>query len=192
MSDLRRKILDASIELVAEQGVRAVSFREAARRAGVSHQTPYHHFGDHRGVLSEIAREGFAGLADAMTAAAATQDDALDALTEAGAAYVEFATGHVGHFRVMFQQPFDAAESVALPEAARTHEVLVRLTQEAVDSGHGHGLSPDLLTDLCWSTVHGLATLLVERILEDKPSMSAKDRARFARDVIESLAGLLG
>ena len=192
MSDLKREILDASIELVAEQGVRAVSFREAARRAGVSHQTPYHHFGDHHGILAEIAREGFTGLADAMSTAAATQDDPLGALTKAGEAYVEFASSHVGHFRVMFQQALDPSGFEALPEAARPHEVLVRLTQKAVDSGYGHGLSPDMLTNLCWSTVHGLATLLVERILEDKPAMSDAERAQFSREVIASLAGLLG
>ncbi|MDX1450429.1 MAG: TetR/AcrR family transcriptional regulator, partial [Acidimicrobiia bacterium] len=171
MSDVRRKILDASIDLVAEQGVRAVSFREAARRAGVSHQAPYHHFGDHRGILAEIAREGFAALADAMTEAAAAQDDPLEGLAEAGVAYVEFATAHVGHFRVMFQQPADSDGSVASPEAERTQDVLVRLTAQAVHAGFGRGLAPDVLAPLCWSTVHGLATLLVERLLDAEPTL---------------------
>ena len=70
MTDTRKAILDATLELVAEQGVRAVSFREVARRAGVSHQTPYHHFGDHLGILRAIAAEGFETLNAAMDAAA--------------------------------------------------------------------------------------------------------------------------
>jgi AcrR family transcriptional regulator len=189
MPDARRKILDASIDLVAEQGVRAVSFREAARRAGVSHQTPYHHFGDHRGILLEIAREGFAGLADAMATAGASSPDPLTALVEAGMAYVDFATAHVGHFRVMFQPPGDATPT-GIPEAERTHEVLLGLAGAVVAHGNGGGLPVPVLAELCWSTVHGLATLLVEGII-DEEQLGGVDRHRFARQVVEGLAGLM-
>lgn len=192
MADARRKILDASIELVAEQGVRAVSFREAARRVGVSHQTPYHHFGDHRGILAAIAHEGFAALADAMTEAAGAHDDALGALTASGVAYVAFAAHHVGHFRVMFQQPLEAdVDASALAEAERTYQLLARLAGAAVEAGHGRGLAPERVASLCWSTVHGLATLLVEGILAHDATASAASREHAARDVVDSLATLL-
>lgn len=167
--DSRRQILDASVALVAERGVRAVSFREVARRAGVSHQTPYHHFGDYRGILTEIAREGFAALADAMEAAATGAADPVDGLQAAGVAYLDFATTHVGHFRVMFQQPPEAGPRPELAEAQRTRVVLASLAEAAVAAGHGHGMSSDVMAGLCWSTVHGLATLQVEGLLEDKP-----------------------
>jgi len=44
MNDLRELILAKSVEIIAEKGVRGLSFREVARRANVSHQAPYHHF----------------------------------------------------------------------------------------------------------------------------------------------------
>ncbi|MEL6186057.1 MAG: TetR/AcrR family transcriptional regulator, partial [Myxococcota bacterium] len=103
-ADLDRKILDASADLIAERGVRNVSFREVARRAGVSHQMPYHIFKNLQGILTALAREGFSTLAAQMNAAADAESDAGDRLTAAGFAYVDFACSHVGHFRVMFQR----------------------------------------------------------------------------------------
>src|SRR3954451_6173243 len=60
--NLRRVLLDTALEAIATDGVAALSLRDVARRAGVSHAAPAHHFGDKRGLLTAIAIEGFAGL----------------------------------------------------------------------------------------------------------------------------------
>jgi AcrR family transcriptional regulator len=193
VTDLHRRILDASLALIAEQGVRAVSFREVARRAGVSHQAPYHHFKNHHGILQAIAREGFAALTAAMReAAAAAGGDPLDALHAAGVAYVLFARDHVGHFRVMFQGSLmDIHEAVELmPEVEQTHATLVELASAAVKAGHGAGLSEAEVSSLCWSTVHGLANLLVEGTLRSK-GVREEDHEALARTVVGALRRLL-
>ncbi len=79
--DARRRILDASIALVAEQGVRAVSFREVARRAGVSHQTPHHHLLD-GSVLTQVSASYYAS--DAWTISAFASANLGDARSERG------------------------------------------------------------------------------------------------------------
>jgi AcrR family transcriptional regulator len=186
MTDVRRRILDASVELVAEQGVRAVSFREAARRAGVSHQAPYHHFGDYQGILYEIAREGFAELSAAMRRAGDSEDDPLDALTAAGMAYVDFARGRAGHFRVMFQAPPSERATPPPPEATETRVVLAHLAARAVEAGHGHGHSAEAVAALCWAVVHGLAALLIEGLLAEQDADSTSPAV-----VIHDLADLL-
>jgi AcrR family transcriptional regulator len=188
--DARRRILDASIALVAEQGVRAVSFREVARRAGVSHQTPYHHFGDHVGILREVAREGFVSLADAMQSAAdRAGDDPYKALHEAGVAYVKFARTNVGHFRVMFQGPLIVSEEQPpLEEGERTFETLVRLVTAAHKAGAGRGLSVEAISRLAWSTVHGLSLLLIEQCFRMKDIKV--DDAAITRQVVGALSHL--
>lgn len=171
MSELRQKILDASVGLIAEKGVRALSFREVARRAGVSHQAPYHHFGKDQGILEAIGTEGFEALAKTMQEAAAEAgNDALQALTAGGVAYVHFARTHVGHFRVMFQRDLVEVhkEERSLKEAEDAFGTLVRLCEEAQAAGYGLSLSAEDLAILCWSTVHGFATLLVEGVLSAK------------------------
>lgn len=187
----RRRILDATIELVREHGVRAISFREVARRAGVSHQAPYHHFEHHQGILRAIAAEGFTALADAMQQAADAEDDALDALVASGVAYVTFSATHVGHVRIMFDRAaLEAGGLPPLPEGLRARGIVVRLAERAHAAGHAPGLDAGTLADLCWSTVHGLATLLSERLLGPEDVLRPGDTSLPGR-VLDALGDAL-
>ena len=67
--DVRAGILNASLQLMNEGGLGALSMREVARRAGVSHQAPYHYFQDREAILAELAGEGFDQLYDYMVSA---------------------------------------------------------------------------------------------------------------------------
>ena len=82
--DLRRAVLDAAVAAIAESGPAALSLRDLARRAEVSHAAPAHHFGDKAGVLTALAAEGYALLGDALLE---THDRTGDFL-EVGVAYV--------------------------------------------------------------------------------------------------------
>ena len=52
--DVRRLVLDAAIAIIELEGAESLSMREVARRAGVSHQAPYHYFGDRSGILAAL------------------------------------------------------------------------------------------------------------------------------------------
>ena len=53
--DLRAALLAAAEAELAERGVEAFSLRQVAKRAGVSHAAPAHHFGDAQGLLTALA-----------------------------------------------------------------------------------------------------------------------------------------
>ena len=61
--DLPRVLLDAAVQAILEVGPAAVSLRDLARRTGVSHAAPAHHFGDKAGLLTAVAADGFRRLA---------------------------------------------------------------------------------------------------------------------------------
>ncbi|NBY62524.1 MAG: TetR/AcrR family transcriptional regulator [Actinobacteria bacterium] len=52
---LREKVIKAAVKYVADNGPDGLSFRQIAADAGVSHQAPYHHFGDRSAIFGEIA-----------------------------------------------------------------------------------------------------------------------------------------
>ena len=58
--DLATALLAAAEAELTEKGVEAFSLRQVAKRAGVSHAAPAHHFGDANGVLTALAAHGFA------------------------------------------------------------------------------------------------------------------------------------
>src|SRR5438128_419394 len=97
--ELREQILDASVRLIEAEGLAALSMREVARRAGVSHQAPYHHFADKEAILAAIAEEGFRRLNAAMEEASRSKPaDAASRLIAGGRAYVRFAATNPAHF----------------------------------------------------------------------------------------------
>lgn len=144
--DLRRAVISAALQVIRSDGVAAISLRDLARRAEVSHAAPAHHFKDKAGLLTAIAAEGFDLLADALTS---VPTDTARRLREMGARYVEFAVGHPAHFEVMFRPQLlhgDDPELIAAKErssrALRSGieelPVAKRPTRDAPAWRHGH------------------------------------------------------
>ena len=75
--DLRSALLRASLALIDEAGIGALSLREVARKAGVSHNAPYHHFKDRGSLLAALVEDGFAALDTLMTAIVEAQAGGL-------------------------------------------------------------------------------------------------------------------
>lgn len=149
--DLRRTILSAALEVVAAEGPIALSLRDLARRAGVSHAAPAHHFGDKAGLLTAIAVEGHALLGKAL-------DEGAAGLAGLGVSYVRFAVEHPAHFEVMFRPDLyhrDAPEIVAAREASyrRLHQLAGTLP------GDRGGADAHVTALAAWSAAHGFATL---------------------------------
>lgn len=190
MADLRRTIIDASVSLIAKEGVRALSFREVARKARVSHQAPYHYFENHYAILKTIAEEGFLRLAECMKEASQKHKDPLRALTASGVAYVEFALENAGYFRVMFQSPIlsEKRQQEKMPEAEKAHNVLLTLAQNASASGIAKEMDSETLALLCWSTAHGIATLISEGIVTRD---QAREDIRIGELVLSALSARL-
>src|SRR5439155_23129407 len=97
--DLRRAVLDAALDFISHDGPGALSLRDLARRAGVSHAAPAHHFGDKRGLLTAVAAEGYRRLAGSLVA----RDETTPGFAGVAVAYVRFAVEERPYFEVMFR-----------------------------------------------------------------------------------------
>jgi AcrR family transcriptional regulator len=164
--DLRRALLDAAAAAIAEDGPAALSLRDLARRAGVSHAAPAHHFGDKKGLLTALATEGFDGLAAALRNARAQTGSFL----EMGVAYVRYATTHRAHFEVMWRPDLYHADDAALAAARdRSGEALSSGLSDLPDGQPGADVEEAGLA--AWSLAHGFATLWLSGSLPDMPDL---------------------
>lgn len=193
--DLRRQVLDASLDLIANDGLNALSMREVARRAGVSHQAPYHHFHDREGIMVAIAQEGFQGLRAAMESAIATVKHPIQRLQAIGVAYVDFALEHPSHFKVMFRSELAPLDKHAdASERANTcFDLLVEIANAA--SQHRWGRVDPAMPLAAWSIAHGFATLMLEGKLSDhfgEAPESAKQGAQAVLGVFTTLLSSRG
>ncbi|GAA1376943.1 TetR/AcrR family transcriptional regulator [Catellatospora chokoriensis] len=166
--DLRRTVLDAAVDAIGESGLDGWSLRELARRAGVSHAAPAHHFGDKAGLLTALAAEGFDLLA-------ATLKQAGPDFLEAGLAYVRFATEHPVHFGVMFQPKLYRADDDAVRQARERAGALLAQGARAVAASPAGSANT---ARAGWSIAHGFASLWLAGALTEPAGTDPVDAAR--------------
>ena len=179
--DLPAALLGAVEDAVNDVGVSGVSLRDVARRAGVSHSAPAHHFDSKAGLLTAFATAGYHLLAESVINEIVASDppDAAAELAAIGRGYVRFAIAHPAHFDVMFRLDAldpDNAEFTAASEAA--YGLLVANIERCRTAGRLHGRSPELVVVGAWSLVHGMSALWIsgrlrERITERDPERLA-------------------
>jgi AcrR family transcriptional regulator len=146
---LRDALIKAALETL-ERGEEP-SLRGVARAAGVSAMAPYRHFADKAALLSAVAEQGFAALAQAL-AAADDDPDPRAALVGQGLAYLAFARTRPSLFRLMFASDFE----LALGDDSGAFAML---------AGRVASLGtrdPDSATILSWAAVHGMAMLSLD------------------------------
>lgn len=174
--DLRQELIRHALAEITDNGVAALSLRELARRAGVSHGAPAHHFRDKGGLLTAIATEGFTLLADTLEAARGR------GFLETGVAYVGFAVDHPAHFTVMFGPGGDDGDHDLAAARGRAAAIL--------DEGVVDLPRPPAAADRddaaigAWSLVHGFATLWLNGALE---LPAEADATAMARRVVTAL-----
>lgn len=171
--DLRRAILDAAVAAIAQSGPAALSLRDLARRAEVSHAAPAHHFGDKAGVLTALAAEGYDLLADALFEAR----DRTGEFLEVGVAYVRFAIAYRPHFEVMYRPDLYDPEDPAV-RAARKRAGEALYAGAATVPGRPADVDTRVAGVAAWSLVHGFASLWLHgslpRELHDDPEVAAR------------------
>lgn len=157
--DLPRALREATADLINEKGVSGFSLREVARRAGVSHAAPAHHFGSVSGLLTSLAVEGFTELRDRLGAAAASTDDPVESFVAVGKEYLRVGLERPAHLAVMFRadcvEPDDEQIMIL---GAESFGVLIGVVERLRDE-----VNPDLDVEqvalLAWSNVQGLLSL---------------------------------
>jgi AcrR family transcriptional regulator len=189
---LRRLVLRASLALIGEGGLDRLSMREVARKAGVSHQAPYHHFGDRESILAALAAEGFAELKAGMDRAVTrARTDAVKAVEAVSRAYVDFALRHPAYFQVMFRA--DAVPLEKHPEARQRASAAFGGLAAQIDKAFADKSAAErqTLVFACWGLTHGLATLMLDGQFARGTGTTKAKQKKIADDVISTFTAML-
>ncbi len=174
--DLPAALVDATLELIAEQGTRGFSVVEVARRTGVSTSAPYRHFADRDELLAAAAIRGYEELRSRFETALANASQPADQLAAVASAYVRFAAERSAMFDVLFGAGLDKTRYPALGEAA---EATLTLVSDVAARLAPDG-DPELALQLVWaiaSVAHGHAALQLDG---DDPVTAVEQRAAAA------------
>lgn len=163
--DLKNALIEAAIDILAEEGVQGLSLRKVAARAGVSHAAPYAHFTDKQALIAAVSTEGYRRLAGQLQSAIELYpNDPLRQLIEGAWAYIEFALDDPAHFKITLSGVVEKEQDYpALVKA--TESAFVLLEQIVGTCQQADILRPsaeDLMAVSVWSVIHGLVTLALD------------------------------
>lgn len=161
--DLRAALLAAAEAELAEKGVEGFTLRGCAKRAGVSHAAPAHHFGDADGLLTALAAEGFQRFTRAMRARQVKgSESGWTPLEAAGLGYLDFAAANPALFRLMFASSRPRFGDPALQAAAEAaFDVLVEAVTDARGANPWADAQGPADVAAAWALAHGMADLLM-------------------------------
>ena len=152
----RQRLITTASELLAEEGVGAVTLRAIAKAAGVSHGAPLRHFSGRAELLSAVATLGFTELFERRKRL--PDGTPKERLTAACHSYVDFALGNPAMFELMFRRDLiDPADPALAAASSAVFDEFAALVA-AVPDRHP-GTDPRLLAASLWAALHGLAQL---------------------------------
>jgi AcrR family transcriptional regulator len=184
--DLRGALLRAAEAELTEKGMEGFTLRGCAKRAGVSHAAPAHHFKDANALLTELAAVGFSRFVAAMRLRQSQAgDDPRWRLVNAGLGYIDFAKANPALFRLMFSSFRPDFETTALQSEASTAFNLLVDSIGAV-RGASPREDPALMRDVAatWSVAHGLADLVLSNRMKFLDAISGGDLEALYADII--------
>ena len=185
--DLRQALLDSALAIVSEEGVRDVSLREVARRAGVTYAAPYHHFVDKSALLAAVGAQGFEFLIEELERASKRRADPEGQFLAMCEGYLTFALEHPSHYRVMFLPELrEASDAEAFHVVGeRAFDVLlnrVKMARPREPEGAQRTLAATI-----WAALHGLSLLAMDGSLA---KFCFKSTEKVLRDACKPIVGM--
>ncbi len=189
--DLRAALLQAGVTELAARGIEGFSLRGVAKRAGVSHAAPAHHFGDVNGLLTALAAEGFKQFVAAQKARQKTAAaDPASQLVAAGMGYIDFAMASPALFRLMFSS--DRPDRTDLELHAASSAAYRQLVDDVRRlRGNAPGQPDPAPTDVMrtWAMAHGLADLMNSNRLKNLIGVRKTEREAMLTEMLRKSIG---
>lgn len=172
--DLRAELVRVAGEMLDQGGAAALTLREAARRAGVSHSAPYRHFADREALVAEVVAQSFARLGESLREAAPAGGAAV------ARAYLRFALAHPRRYQLMYaEQAWPARSGDRREQLAAVMRVFAATVPDLGNVDRRPSATA------AWALLHGLAQLAIGGYLA--PPGQTTDAERLVREIVGSV-----
>lgn len=186
--NLPAALVDAALELIAENGLGGFSVAAAARRTGVSISAPYRHFSDRDELLAACAIAACEELQRRFEEAAASGAAPEQRLAAGSAAFVRFAAERRAMFDVLFGAGLEKARYPQLEAAAAaTTASVASVARELAPDGDEEATG--LLLGAMTGLAQGHAAMLLDGAFGELPAAVGPASERAAAATRALLAG---
>jgi AcrR family transcriptional regulator len=182
--DLRTTLLESAEVMLRERGIGALSLRELARAAGVSHNAPSRHFKDKPALIDALALSGFDRLNEALERSAAAYPGVRAGLMALATTYVGFAVDNPALLELMFAAKYNPEGSEQLKASvARLAAAILAPIADGQRAGTVIAGDPERIGLVVAAALHGIASYVANGALSPEATIVTLD------DVVDHLLG---
>ena len=187
---LKAELIEAAMRLLDRAPDTSLSLRRVARAAGIAAPSVYRQFADARSMMTEIVRECWLRMADAMEEAA-RESEAASALGDLKArmrGFVLHAMARPSRYQLLFaMRPIDPSTGLGMPGPLAPAYWSVERSLQAIVKAGGRLPAPDVFTSalLVLSIAHGRIAL--GHLAPNRPGNSAQSVAAFVSNTLDML-----
>jgi AcrR family transcriptional regulator len=183
----QRQILDATRNLLFEEGIANLSIRKIAKSVGCSVGKIYCYFENKDDIIHSLMDEGFGLLIHEQEVVAKAVKNPQERLRALATTYMNFAQEHPKYYEIMFMMKADEISRYPAEKFRRARQSL-KLFAQALKDGSAEGImsvsDPYFSANVFWSLLHGAIALIHARRLDTKIEID-----RFLENVVTIAIG---
>lgn len=170
MSDRRSEILVCARDLFLEEGLRGLTMRKVAERAGITPMAIYRHLEDKEDLLTQVTAEGFTIFGQYLYRALENGETPLERLLLSGESFIDFALEQTGYYELIFMT-HNQLWNDGVPETVKragnpTRQFLTDRVRECMADGTLRIGDPERVAVVIWAQSHGVVSLYLSGRIE--------------------------
>lgn len=158
--ETRLNILDASLEIVKEEGWQSLSMRKIADKIEYTAPIIYEYFSNKEGILLELTRKGYIILAGEVRAAKNQHEGPAEQLEAMWIAYWDFAFKYKELYQLMYGVEMNCCElKKSMPEAELADDLIYGVIEKIMTAENPPEDMVCRKFYTFWSIIHGLISI---------------------------------
>ncbi|MBU3093329.1 TetR/AcrR family transcriptional regulator [Clostridium sp. CF011] len=176
---IRKKIIDATNDILVEEGYENLSIRKIASRIEYSPGIIYHYFKDKAEIVSFVVAEGYGNILKIISEIPIDTENPDKTIVNGMRSYIELMLENPQQFRVVLMNDIETIQEKVnmlqegISKERKSIQGLCKLVELAIRKNIFRKMDIELTAQIIWTSTHGLVSRL---ILEKNITKQQKER----------------
>jgi len=164
---IRKKIIDAASEILAEEGYEKLSIRKIAGKIEYSPGIIYHYFQDKAEIVASVVEEGYGRILKGSSEVTLDVENPEKTIEKGLRNYIELMMENPQQFRAILMNDIEAIQEKVnmleegISKERKSIQGLCRLVELGMEKGKFRKMDVELTAQIIWTSTHGLLSRLI-------------------------------
>jgi len=164
---IRKKIIDAASEILAEEGYEKLSIRKIASKIEYSPGIIYHYFEDKAEIVVSVVEEGYGRILKSMSEVSLDPENPEKTIEKGLRNYIELMLETPQQFKAVLLNDIEAVQEKVnmleegISKERKSIQGLCKLVELGMEKGKFRKMDVELTAQIIWTSTHGLLSRLI-------------------------------